>query len=287
MEQQKLSTTQIIVIFGIIVFSIAGYFIYNQQKQLELQKEQNKILIEQSENTAKELEKTNQEVAKVKKEAEKPKIIQAPAPAPQGSSLSSIIKSWRPRIAYVFCTWGTIEASGSGLLMKNWIATNEHVFRYQGQRPSSCAISLPDRNVIYYADTTRGSVYGGGIDMAGITLDNQDIYTDTLGSKEVNYCKRRADIGESIVILGYPYTGSTNDITATEGIVSGYDGYYYVTSAKIEHGNSGGVAVLIKDNCYLGVPSSAAVGTTESLGRILDSRIMFDAQYFETHPSGI
>jgi hypothetical protein len=72
--------------------------------------------------------------------------------------------------------------------------------------------------------------------------------------------------------LGYPTIGSSGSITVTEGIVSGIEGDYYVTSAKIDHGNSGGVAILTKDDCYLGIPTFVKNnGGFESLGRILKS----------------
>ena len=51
--------------------------------------------------------------------------------------------------------------------------------------------------------------------------------------------------------------------------------YYIVTDAKIDHGNSGGAAILIKDDCYLGIPSAAVVGSIESYGRILKSNLVF------------
>nr|MDQ3014484.1 hypothetical protein [bacterium] len=60
------------------------------------------------------------------------------------------------------------------------------------------------------------------------------------------------------------------DVTATEGIISGYEGNYYITSAKIEQGNSGGAAISLRDNCFLGIPTLTLVGKVESLGRILD-----------------
>jgi len=81
-------------------------------------------------------------------------------------------------------------------------------------------------------------------------------------------------IGDEIIILGYPTIGSQDDITVTRGIISGYDGDYYITDAKIEHGNSGGVAILLKDNCYLGIPSYTISGEAESLARILDGGVI-------------
>ncbi len=97
-----------------------------------------------------------------------------------------------------------------------------------------------------------------------------------LNAKSPNLCEAntKAPIGGKVIILGYPGIGSPEGITATEGIISGYDGDYYITSAKIEHGNSGGVAVLVNNNCYLGMPTFVAVGTIESLGRILDVNVI-------------
>ena len=90
------------------------------------------------------------------------------------------------------------------------------------------------------------------------------------------YCQKKASIGDSLIVLGYPsYGADYSEITATEGIVSGYDGEYYTTSAKIEQGNSGGVAILQKDNCYLGIPTAVRLGAFESLGRILDVKYIF------------
>lgn len=83
-------------------------------------------------------------------------------------------------------------------------------------------------------------------------------------------CNKRASVGEQILILGYPGIGSSNDITVTEGIISGYENGYYITSAKVEQGNSGGAAILVDSNCYLGIPTFAYSGQIESLARILD-----------------
>ena len=87
-------------------------------------------------------------------------------------------------------------------------------------------------------------------------------------------CTDNINIGDKIVVLGYPAIGTEGGITVTDGIVSGFEGDYYVTSAKIEHGNSGGAAILVKDDCYLGIPTWADSGTVESLARILKGSIV-------------
>ena len=50
---------------------------------------------------------------------------------------------------------------------------------------------------------------------------------------------------------------------------------YIKTSAKIEHGSSGGVA--IKDSgCVVGIPTFVEQGSVESIGRILDLHYLFN-----------
>ena len=88
-------------------------------------------------------------------------------------------------------------------------------------------------------------------------------------------CAQKPDIGENILMLGFPSIGASESITATEGIVAGTDSKYFVTSAKIEQGNSGGGAFWIKENCYIGIPSFALTGLIESLGRIFDITNVF------------
>jgi len=85
----------------------------------------------------------------------------------------------------------------------------------------------------------------------------------------LSICKVRPITGDQVVILGYPSVGSQSTVTATEGIISGFDDGYYVTSAKIEQGNSGGAAIHVKNNCFLGIPTLVVVGKIESLARIL------------------
>lgn len=94
-------------------------------------------------------------------------------------------------------------------------------------------------------------------------------------AQEPATCPNKPQIGEDIVVLGFPAIGATQSITATNGIISGADPRYYVTSAKIEQGNSGGAAFWVKENCYIGIPTFALTGEIESLARILDIGYLF------------
>lgn len=82
-------------------------------------------------------------------------------------------------------------------------------------------------------------------------------------------CPSKPEIGDRVLILGYPGIGAKESVTATEGIISGFDADLYTTSAKIEKGNSGGVVVDTQRNCFLGIPTSVLPGNVESLARIL------------------
>ena len=156
--------------------------------------------------------------------------------------------------------------------------TNKHVVSNEKDNPATqCNIWLPDMSSPYTitADLERMMMddistdpyydYGN----VHIRKPTQQIISVANNSKYES-CSERADVGEQVLILGYPGIGSASDITVTEGIISGYENGYYVTSAKVEQGNSGGAAILVEDNCYLGIPSFAQTGAIESLARILD-----------------
>ena len=94
----------------------------------------------------------------------------------------------------------------------------------------------------------------------------------------MKFCSSVPDIGDEVVILGYPAIGASSGITATDGIISGYDGDYYVTSAKVNSGNSGGIAVDLKNDCNLGIPTLVDAGSLESLARILKAQTLWAGQ---------
>ena len=74
--------------------------------------------------------------------------------------------------------------------------------------------------------------------------------------------------GKDLIILGYASVGG-DYLTVKEGIISGFDGVYITTSAKIEQGDSGGGAFLADSGCLIGMPTFSISGKIESLGRIL------------------
>lgn len=172
------------------------------------------------------------------------------------------------------------------------IVTNRHVLNgHNGfSAPSSCEVSLPDNHkyLIAHKDvqwidnglkddvqTIAGQPYViPPVDAGYLTIRDADDSTISL-SRKPKICSAAPRIGDSVIILGYPSIGASSGLTATEGIISGIDGSYFVTSAKVEHGNSGGAAILKDQNCYLGIPSYVVTGELESLARILSFKSIF------------
>lgn len=206
--------------------------------------------------------------------------------------LTEIIFNWQPIIANITCDFyydtGQKYATqaGSGVLRKNpdtgkiHVFTNKHVAVNQEQyAPKYCEIKFPDQEKFKIDNSSLDLVRisAQGYDWATIDLKSAPSKIKNL-AYDFKVCENKPEIGDDIVILGYPAIGSETNITATEGIVSGYDGDYYITSAKIEKGNSGGTAIVLKNNCHLGIPTFAKVGQIESLSRILKSSKIFDLE---------
>lgn len=299
------------VIVGIAVVFIIGSFGFQlyqsfQQQKVESEKrikEQQDLILEQQ----KALEQTKKEIGDM---TETQKIIQKKTDESQKTAeeaqrklqeennkptLPSVIAQWRSRIAYIECDFrysdtGRLYATqaGSGLVAM-WgdgditVLTNKHVVLNKGiYGPNECRVILSGGNKTYTAINTypnsNNPIFGSdtNTDWGVINIISPDSYLRNLTSSDFSRCIGKASIGDEIVILGYPGIGSQTDITATRGIISGYDGDYYITDAKIEHGNSGGAAILLKDNCYLGIPTYVIVGEVESLARILDSNVIWN-----------
>lgn len=267
----------------------------DNNQQITIQNQQKKI--DDLNKSVENLAKQNAEIQKQQKSISaqplktQPKTIIKEVPQatnvdvpPKNIDLSSIIKQWQSKVVHIECKWKgedgsyIFDAFGSGLFSgKNnvyMVFTNKHVVSYGGQAPWTCQMIFPYIEETYTVNidtqtmTMKDLAFDPNFDVGELFIRNPSSKLQSMST--VNYCNKTADIGDQIVVLGYPGIGSLSGITATEGIISGYDNGYYITSAKVEHGNSGGVAVLVKDNCYLGIPSYVSAGKLESLARILD-----------------
>ncbi len=193
------------------------------------------------------------------------------------------------RIVYIQCrdSYGAEERAGSGTigLVKSAekglaITTNLHVTGYP---TSFCAARLPVGPTFEKLGGSRPAFVGKydtnypDVDVALVQAQN---VTEKFGVFPIPFCAP-ADIktGNPITLFGYPSFGG-NTLTITDGIISGVLqtkwGPKYKTSAKIDLGNSGGLAVDNKHRCVIGIPTwtrfggelGQSLGTGESLGQI-------------------
>ncbi len=213
-----------------------------------------------------------------------------------GNALSSL----SPSVVKIICYSDTYEENlqmGSGVLYHSdsgdpsiyFVETNLHVVQTSDGSPSRCVVAVypsyrNTSNFLVYK-TTGYKIYKYGVDFAylipQITNSKNAGTMNDLGkySKDFTlntYCKS-TNIGDHVSILGYPGVGGSS-LTVTDGIISGFEydnGTRFIkTSAKIEHGNSGGVAIK-NSGCILGIPTFIETGAAESIGRILDLDNLF------------
>jgi hypothetical protein len=204
---------------------------------------------------------------------------------------SEIIAEWAPRIAYVYCEWDhsngifAFAKQGSGTLAKSdggfyGVTTNKHVIydENSGTFPNFCQIYFPNNpNIITVYDTSYMVYDKNGNDAGVIVVNDPDDYIIRNAIPLTSCYKHYPQdivLGQDILFLGYPAIGSLYSqltLKATQGIISGFDGNYYLTDAKIEEGNSGGMAILLKDNCYLGITTYKIYGPSyEYLSGVLN-----------------
>ncbi len=202
--------------------------------------------------------------------------------AGQSVQLSSVIEGWQLLVAYIACNFQmgnssvNYGTSGSGVIMKfdnepAKVLTNRHVLLGPAfYNLISCSVKLSDSSSEFSVPIDDIEVSASDYDWGVLSINDSDENLEKITSDFPKLCDQKPLLGDEVIVLGYPGIGSKDGVTATEGIISGFDGNYYITSAKVEQGNSGGAAILIKDNCFLGIPTFASLGQVESLARILD-----------------
>ncbi len=205
-------------------------------------------------------------------------------------NLVDIVNQWDSYVVLVECNFNSLETgqlvfqtNGSGLLTK-WgntsvgVLTNKHVISAlsigSNRLADTCKIRFPQEDITLNSDDI--SVLTTNLDWGIIYINFHSNLINKLMEKSPYLCNINPELGDEIIILGYPSIGDKNNVTVTEGIISGFDENYFITSAKVEQGNSGGAAISLKDNCYLGTPTFSTKGNLESLARILDVRVLFD-----------
>ncbi|MFC1687123.1 serine protease [Patescibacteria group bacterium] len=194
---------------------------------------------------------------------------------------------------------------GSGTLISTdgIILTASHIFpqdeEYLYIPEEGCIVTLPDPDTgfpdeMYVAQPTVIPGLSDDYDLAYMEI--YDAYIDEDGVSYGRYprvfpafddtllCEEEyVELGESVRVLGYPITSGGETLTITEGVVSSFPGDGTIlTSAKIDEGNSGGLAID-HNGCGLGVPSAVSIGEYENLGVIISADLVaeFDEGVYE------
>ncbi len=189
-----------------------------------------------------------------------------------GTSNSAVADEWSPRVGYVYCLgYDSSEWSGSATAFLNpkgemYALTNYHVL----QNAFGCVVSFPGDSETYTIMSNDMYWDDSPYDWALFWITNPSSYLYSHVSLPEFCAESSINLGSEVVILGYPTYGATTSITVTQGIISGTDEGYFVTDAKIDHGNSGGAAINSSLGCFVGIPTAARTGQIESYGRILD-----------------
>ena len=204
---------------------------------------------------------------------------------PQEKSTADIVAEWQDRVAQVTCylkqNGVDVTSQGSATLLNSRYVdgsvamtaiTNAHVITGD-YYVAVCVLGVYGKGSRSITDQTA-IMFGTTEDYAYINLDKASVVDETtwksVVSRNMKICSDSSvNKGDELLVLGYPGIGAVGGLTVTKGIISGIENNYFVTDAKIDHGNSGGTAILIKDDCYLGIPSASRVGEMESMGRIL------------------
>lgn len=263
------------------------------------------LLAEQAEHLTRQeevLEASKEQDVELEKRLAEVRDVQAAAEAnPQGISSETLgaIAQSVVKIACNVDAGGENEQRGSGMLRVDsqdpngpyYVQTSLHVVETEDGAPSRCTITVfpdyrdPASALTFASEGYR--TYREGVDLAYLTplvvngekagtVSDLAQYARSVATSPV--CAA-TDSGDHVTILGYPAIGG-DTLTITDGIISGveFDGEvrYLKTSAKIDSGNSGGVAV--KDaGCLVGIPTSVRKGRIESIGRILDLNHLFSS----------
>lgn len=250
--------------------------------------------------TKTELEKAKSEAAKTTAQIKSlSDVVDKSTSEKQVVISSSDIGLYSSGVVQVICVQGQNVVSGSGSLFSfketsHAVLTNYHVV----ENADRCvAVMTNTANTITGVFGLKEAIYtyNKNTDQAILALGNP-LSKSSVPVENYNYsisslkkCTSLLPVGTPVVILGFPAyakrdstvsidtVGTVQTIyrTATNGIISGYDtsgvgDANYFVSAKIDKGNSGGIA-LAKDAsglCALGLPTWLTVGNYETQGLV-------------------
>lgn len=292
---QKINVTNNTTLLSIAVLIIVGgaffYFIEGYQRQTAATSQEFADIQQKLEDvqtsTASSLSILSEENEKLKTESDELRIelskttsLAKKVPIPSTNELSQqTLKEIMSHVVKVTCYRNDGINTGTGVIQSSpngstqWsVYTNLHVVGI-GLNAGVCSVGLPQGpdfipTKIYNSSVTKVAGQYPDIDFAILSVNS----TVSFNEFPLKACKvADIKIGDKVTIFGYPSFGGES-LTVTDGIVSGvqYTAYgpIYKTSAKIDNGNSGGIAINNDSKCGIGIPTWATSSTFEGLGYI-------------------
>ena len=216
--------------------------------------------------------------------------------------------STKSAVVNIFCPYVDEEFSidaygdgGSGIVLtpEGMILTNTHIYPQDEEayltHEKGCFVAIPDPKTgeaaeIYlampyavegwseYYDIAYLEIYDAYGDDDFVAGEFPRKFDNVGGLRECSM--ENLNLGDPVMILGYPSLSGGINLTITEGIVSGFypEEQFILTSAQITYGNSGGLA-LAKTGCFIGIPSIIFTEEVDSLGGIISTDAIND--FFE------
>jgi len=290
-----LNRRALIFIGAIILIIVAGSttFSFYQKYQTQVETSSQELsklqgqLQKVQKSTGESLTELREENEELRSEGEELKTtIRSVSSNSQRQQLSStnelsqdLLNKIMPRIVKVRCVKSDGVSEGSGTIQApaggstQWsVYTNLHVTGLNNY----CTVVLPTGVDFVPTKTYSASLVGNGsysyypdIDFAVLRVSNA---TELFSEFPLPACGvADIKIGDRVTVFGYPNFGG-DSLTVTDGIVSGIEytayGPIYKTSAKIDRGNSGGLAIDNNSKCGIGIPTWATSGAFDGLGYI-------------------
>ncbi len=168
---------------------------------------------------------------------------------------------------------GSILGQYSVVNNKEVIMTNAHVVKLSGLTNTFDCSILSSDNVSYKANLVR-RVAEANFDFAFFSLGepvdkNAQIPIISYENLGIGFCEfKDVAVGDMITILSFPKFSGPENAVSTGEISDILEGPIYEASAVIDSGSSGGVAILNKKKCVLGMPTWKGLGTKLGLSYI-------------------